>query len=44
MQQISYGKQRETQNSTPEIKVVTIAILKPPNASKETGEELRRHE
>jgi hypothetical protein len=30
MQQISYGKQRETENSAPEVEVVTNAILKPP--------------
>jgi hypothetical protein len=30
MKQISYGKQRETKDSTAEIKVVVNAILKPP--------------
>jgi len=30
MQQISRGKQRETENSAPEVEVVTNAILKPP--------------
>jgi hypothetical protein len=30
MQQISYGKHRETENSAPEVEVVTNAILKPP--------------
>jgi hypothetical protein len=30
MHQISYGKQRETKNGTPEIEVVTNAMLKPP--------------
>jgi hypothetical protein len=30
MKQISYGKQRETKNSTPEIEVVANAILEPP--------------
>jgi hypothetical protein len=29
MKQISYGKQRETKNSTPEIQVVTNAVLEP---------------
>jgi len=30
MKQISYGKQRETKNSTPEIQVMTKAMLEPP--------------
>jgi len=30
MKQISYGKQRETKNSTPEIKVMTNAMLQAP--------------
>ena len=30
MKQISQGKQRETKNGTPEIEVVTNAMLKPP--------------
>ena len=30
MKQISYGKQRETKNSTPEIEVMTNAMLEPP--------------
>ena len=29
MKQISYGKQRETKNGTPEIEVMTNAMLKP---------------
>jgi hypothetical protein len=30
MKQISYGKQRETKNSAPEIEVMTNALLEPP--------------
>jgi hypothetical protein len=30
MKQISYRKQRETKNSTPEIEVMTNAMLEPP--------------
>jgi hypothetical protein len=30
MKQIPYGKQRETKNGTPEIEVMTNAILKAP--------------
>jgi hypothetical protein len=30
MKQISYGKQRETQNTTPEIEVMTNAMFEPP--------------
>jgi hypothetical protein len=30
MKQISYGKQRETKNSTPEIEIMTNALLEPP--------------
>jgi hypothetical protein len=30
MDQISYGKQRETKNGTPEIEVMTNAMFKPP--------------
>jgi len=30
MKQISYGKQRETKNSSPEIEVMTNAMLLPP--------------
>jgi hypothetical protein len=30
MQQISYGKQRETKDSTPEIEIMTNAMLQPP--------------
>jgi len=30
MKQISYGKQRETKNGTPEIEVMTNAMLEPP--------------
>ncbi len=30
MKQISYGKDRETKNSTPEIEIVTDAMLEPP--------------
>ncbi len=30
MKQISYGKQRETKNGTPEIEVMTNAMLKSP--------------
>jgi hypothetical protein len=30
MQQISYGKQRETKHSIPEIEVMTNAVLEPP--------------
>jgi hypothetical protein len=30
MKQISYGKQRETKNSTPQIEVVTDAMLRTP--------------
>jgi hypothetical protein len=30
MKQISYGKQRETKNGTPEIEVMADAMFKPP--------------
>jgi hypothetical protein len=30
IEQISYGKQKETKNSTPEIEVMTHAVLEPP--------------
>ena len=30
MKQISYGKQCETKNSTPEIEIMTNALLEPP--------------
>jgi len=30
MYKISYGKERETKNSTPEIEVMTNAMLEPP--------------
>jgi hypothetical protein len=30
MKEISYGKQRETKDSTPEIEVMTNAMLEPP--------------
>ncbi len=35
MKQISYGKQRETKNSTPEIEVMINAAWADPNSSKE---------
>jgi hypothetical protein len=44
MKQISYRKQRETKNSTEEIEVMTNTYVQAPNASKETGAVLRRHE
>jgi len=30
MKQISYGEQRETKNSTPEVEVMTNAMFEPP--------------
>jgi len=43
MKQISYGKKRETKNSTPQIDVWRT-LCSEPQSSKETGEVLRRHE
>jgi hypothetical protein len=42
VKQISHGKQRETQNTTPEIHVMTNAMLESPSAYRETGEVPRK--